>query len=77
MAADLDHEPAEERRVDRKIHRNFAADGLLERVFERALLGVGQLLRGRDLGDDLAAPFGVWDLADLGAFVAAFTGGCP
>ena len=28
-------------------------------------------------GADLAAPFGVLDLADIQAFIVEFTGGCP
>src|SRR5690242_606132 len=54
--ADLDHEPADQARIDPEIDRDLAADGLAELRVDRLGLCGRQRLRRRHLGRDLAAP---------------------
>ena len=59
--------------VDFRLPRN--ADG--ENVYESVWYYLLQTARPGTCPADLAAPFGVYDLADLSAFIASFTAGCP
>src|SRR4028119_380108 len=55
LAADLDDEPAEDRRIDREVDGDVAAGAGLEIGLQRRDLIVGQRMRRDDLGGDLAA----------------------
>src|ERR1700676_2181685 len=54
--AHLDHEPADQARIDPEIERDLAADGLAQLLVDRLRLRRRQGPRRRHLGRHLAAP---------------------
>jgi hypothetical protein len=53
---------------------DLSGDGILDLADIQLMLGA---FIAQDDAADLAEPFGVWDLADLRAFIVAFVAGCP